>query len=213
MSAVQARVRRLEAERIVRGYTADVDPDAIGLPLAAIIAITPLDVEHEYDIPERLGSLTEIESCHSVAGEDSFMLFVRVASPDRAGGADPRDPAARQRVHPDDRGAADLLRAAGSPRPRSSGNNPDNRAFAPEFFREYDERMTTATRPYSTPEIAPADVHATVARHMLADGYELVLDLDASHGSELVDARDGTRYLDLFTFFASSALGHEPSRR
>ena len=81
VSAVQARVRRLEADKIVRGYTADVDPDAIGLPLAAIIAITPLDTAHEYDIPERLGGLTEIESCHSVAGEDSFMLFVRVASP------------------------------------------------------------------------------------------------------------------------------------
>ncbi|MGH8961930.1 MAG: L-lysine 6-transaminase [Jatrophihabitantaceae bacterium] len=42
---------------------------------------------------------------------------------------------------------------------------------------------------------------------MLADGFELVLDLDRSRGSELVDARDGRRYLDLFTFFASSALG------
>jgi Lrp/AsnC family transcriptional regulator, leucine-responsive regulatory protein len=81
VSAVQARVRRLEADKIVRGYTADVDPDAIGLPLAAIIAITPLDTAHEYDIPERLATLSEIESCHSVAGEDSFMLFVRVASP------------------------------------------------------------------------------------------------------------------------------------
>ncbi len=81
VSAVQARVRRLEADKVVRGYTADVDPEAIGLPLAAIIAITPLDTAHEYDIPDRLGMLTEIESCHSVAGEDSFMLFVRVAIP------------------------------------------------------------------------------------------------------------------------------------
>ncbi len=57
-------------------------------------------------------------------------------------------------------------------------------------------------------EILPAaDVHATIGRHMLADGYDLVLDLDASQGSTLVDARDGASYLDLFTFFASSALG------
>jgi L-lysine 6-transaminase len=55
--------------------------------------------------------------------------------------------------------------------------------------------------------VAPADVRATIARHMLADGYELVLDLDKSSGSTLVDARDDTEYLDLFTFFASSALG------
>ena len=54
---------------------------------------------------------------------------------------------------------------------------------------------------------AAADVHARLARHLLVDGFELVLDLDRSHGSWLVDARDGREYLDLFTFFASSALG------
>jgi L-lysine 6-transaminase len=56
-------------------------------------------------------------------------------------------------------------------------------------------------------DIAPTEVHSAIARHMLADGYELVLDLDRSVGSTLVDARDGSEYLDLFTFFASSALG------
>jgi Lrp/AsnC family leucine-responsive transcriptional regulator len=81
VSAVQARVRRLESSRVIRGYTANVDPDAIGLPLAAVVAVTPLDPASEYDIPERLAGLSEIESCHSVAGEDSFVLFVRVASP------------------------------------------------------------------------------------------------------------------------------------
>jgi L-lysine 6-transaminase len=54
---------------------------------------------------------------------------------------------------------------------------------------------------------AAADVHTRLARHLLVDGFELVLDLDRSHGSWLVDARDGREYLDLFTFFASSALG------
>src|ERR1700760_810409 len=68
--------------------------------------------------------------------------------------------------------------------------------------------MTTIT---SAAEVTPADVHKTIAAHMLADGYDLVLDLDASQGSTLVDARDGHRYLDMFTFFASSALGMNPS--
>jgi Lrp/AsnC family leucine-responsive transcriptional regulator len=81
VSAVQARVRRMEAEGVIRGYSADVDPEAVGLPLAAVVAITPLDPSHEYDIPDRLEGLHEIESCHSVAGEDSFVLFVRVESP------------------------------------------------------------------------------------------------------------------------------------
>ncbi len=62
----------------------------------------------------------------------------------------------------------------------------------------------------------PSDVLSTLDRHLLVDGYDLVLDLDASQGSRLVDARDGTSYLDMFTFFASNALGfnhprlHEP---
>ena len=55
--------------------------------------------------------------------------------------------------------------------------------------------------------ITPAEVHDVLARHLLADGFEFVLDLASSRGATLVDARDGTRYLDMFTFFASSALG------
>ncbi len=58
-----------------------------------------------------------------------------------------------------------------------------------------------------TPEITADTARATIAKHLLADGYEMVLDLEASHGSTLVDAQDGVEYLDLFTFFASSALG------
>jgi L-lysine 6-transaminase len=66
--------------------------------------------------------------------------------------------------------------------------------------------MTTLS-PVTTADLSARQVHETIARHMLADGFEFVLDLEASRGSTLVDARDGTRYLDLFTFFASSALG------
>ena len=58
-----------------------------------------------------------------------------------------------------------------------------------------------------TAPVAAADVHDLLRRHLLVDGFDLVLDLEASVGSTLVDARDGTAYLDLFTFFASSALG------
>ncbi len=57
------------------------------------------------------------------------------------------------------------------------------------------------------PVLSPQDVHASLGRHLLVDGMDLVLDLEASLGSRLVDAATGTSYLDLFTFFASSALG------
>jgi L-lysine 6-transaminase len=55
--------------------------------------------------------------------------------------------------------------------------------------------------------VPPDEVLTHLGRHLLVDGYDFVLDLDASRGSTLVDARTGTGYLDLFTFFASNALG------
>src|SRR5918998_3693967 len=56
-------------------------------------------------------------------------------------------------------------------------------------------------------DIRPTDVHEVLSRSILADGLDFVLDMDRSRGSYLVDARTGERYLDMFTFFASSALG------
>lgn len=55
--------------------------------------------------------------------------------------------------------------------------------------------------------MAPDAVREVLGRSILADGFDLVLDLERSSGSYLVDARTGERYLDMFTFFASSALG------
>jgi len=55
--------------------------------------------------------------------------------------------------------------------------------------------------------ITPDRVHETLRRHLLVDGFDLVLDTHASRGSWLVDARDGRRHLDLFSFFASAPLG------
>lgn len=54
----------------------------------------------------------------------------------------------------------------------------------------------------------PADkVKSTIARHMLADGFDMTLDLRNSRGSYIRDAISGTDYLDLFSFFASAPLG------
>jgi L-lysine 6-transaminase len=58
--------------------------------------------------------------------------------------------------------------------------------------------------------IRPDDVHERLGRHLLVDGFDLVLDTRRSRGSWLVDARDGTRFLDFFTCFASSPLGMNP---
>src|SRR5512140_10761 len=58
-----------------------------------------------------------------------------------------------------------------------------------------------------TARIAPAQVHDTLHRHMLADGYDIVLDLEKSRGRRLWDSRHGRSYLDLFSFFATLPLG------
>src|SRR4051812_17566481 len=55
--------------------------------------------------------------------------------------------------------------------------------------------------------LAPDDVRKVLGRSILADGLDFVLDVEQSAGSYLIDARTGARYLDMFTFFASSALG------
>lgn len=55
--------------------------------------------------------------------------------------------------------------------------------------------------------VPATEVHATLARHILVDGFHIVPDLRRSHGSWLVDERDGQEYLDLFSNFASQALG------
>lgn len=52
------------------------------------------------------------------------------------------------------------------------------------------------------------NVHATLARHQLADGYPMVFDLERSHGSWLFDAKTETEYLDAFTCFASWPVGY-----
>ncbi|MFD1811906.1 Lrp/AsnC family transcriptional regulator [Rhodococcus gannanensis] len=81
VSAVQTRVRRLESRGVIRGYGARVDPAALGDALSAFVAITPFDPAGPDDAPERLAGIPEIRACHSVAGEESYVLLVRVESP------------------------------------------------------------------------------------------------------------------------------------
>ena len=81
VSAVQQRVRRLEERGVIRGYTAIIDPAQAGLPLTAFVSIKPFDPAANDDAPDRLARLRAIEACHSVAGEESYILKVRVASP------------------------------------------------------------------------------------------------------------------------------------
>jgi Lrp/AsnC family transcriptional regulator, leucine-responsive regulatory protein len=80
-SAVHQRVRRLEQRGIIRGYAAVVDPEAVGLPLTAFISAKPFDPSAPDDIADRLAGLPEIEACHSVAGDESYIIKARVEGP------------------------------------------------------------------------------------------------------------------------------------
>lgn len=81
VSAVHQRVRRLEQRGALRGYAARLDMEQIGLPLTALISLTPIDPAAPDDYPTRLQSMPEIEACYSVAGNESYVLLVRVAGP------------------------------------------------------------------------------------------------------------------------------------
>ncbi len=80
-SAVHQRVTRLEQRGLIKGYGAMIDYDQVGLPLTAFISIRPIDPSQPDDSPDRLRGITEIESCWSVAGDESYILKVRVGTP------------------------------------------------------------------------------------------------------------------------------------
>ncbi len=79
-SSVHERVRKLEASGVITAYRAVVDPEAMGLFVTALIAVTPLDPQQPDDLPDRLLDLPEVEDCLSVAGEANYILKVRTRS-------------------------------------------------------------------------------------------------------------------------------------
>jgi L-lysine 6-transaminase len=71
----------------------------------------------------------------------------------------------------------------------------------------YDLSHRTIASPSVHTTIPPAQVFPTLKKHMLVDGFDIVIDLKRSHGSYIIDARTGKQYLDFFTFVASLPLG------
>ncbi len=80
-SAAHQRVRRLEERGVLTGYSAVIEPTRMGLPLTALVSVTPFDPSEPDDVPDRLRHIAEIEDCYSVAGDESYVLKVRVATP------------------------------------------------------------------------------------------------------------------------------------
>lgn len=81
-SAVHERVSKLESSGVIRGYRAMVDPGRIDRGVTALIGIQPGEYGRDDVIAAALERMPEIESCYSVAGDEAFVVVVRVASVD-----------------------------------------------------------------------------------------------------------------------------------
>jgi len=81
--ALIARVRKLEAAGVIRGYHADVDPAALGLPIMMYALIT-CTRSGERRLRKDLGRFPEIVDCHLILGDVSFVIRAAVASVEHA---------------------------------------------------------------------------------------------------------------------------------
>lgn len=77
--SVQERVRRLEDRGVVTGYHAAVEPRSVGLGVTALVGILLSDSADHEDVGRRLRDVEEVEDCWFIAGEEAYMLKVRVA--------------------------------------------------------------------------------------------------------------------------------------
>lgn len=78
-SSVHDRVRKLEKSGVIKGYRAEIDFEAAGLPITAIVSLA-LRPASPADIPAKIAEFPLVESCYSVAGDNSYALVVRAPS-------------------------------------------------------------------------------------------------------------------------------------
>lgn len=75
-SSVHDRVRKLEKAGVIKGYRADVDLRSLDLPITAFVSLA-LRPPSPADIPAKVAEFPLVESCYSVAGDNSYVLVVR----------------------------------------------------------------------------------------------------------------------------------------
>jgi Lrp/AsnC family leucine-responsive transcriptional regulator len=78
-SSVHDRVRKMEKAGVIRGYRAEVDLDRVGLPITAMVSLA-LRPASPANIPALIAEFPLVESCYSVAGDNSYVLVVRAPS-------------------------------------------------------------------------------------------------------------------------------------
>ena len=111
------RVAKLEAAGVITGYHAAVAPDALGLGVSALVGILQSDRGDSDRIAEALRAMPEIEDCWFVAGEETFVVKVRVPDVPALEQTHRRaQPHPRRGPHPHHRRALDPLRGPGTAR-------------------------------------------------------------------------------------------------
>jgi len=80
--AVTERVRRLEELGVIQGYRLDINPTALGLPIAAYVRIRPNPGQLP-NIAQLAQNIPEVVECHRVTGEDCFIIKVYLPSLDQ----------------------------------------------------------------------------------------------------------------------------------
>jgi Lrp/AsnC family leucine-responsive transcriptional regulator len=79
--AVRERVLRLEEAGVIQGYRLEVDPRALGYPIAAFVRVRPMPGKLP-KIAELARRLPEVVECHRVTGEDCFIMKIYLDSLD-----------------------------------------------------------------------------------------------------------------------------------
>ena len=79
--AVAERLQRLEQDGVIAGYRAEVDPQALGYPIAAIVRIRPATRQLQR-IPEIAREVPEVVECYRITGEDCFLLKLQLRAMD-----------------------------------------------------------------------------------------------------------------------------------
>ena len=77
-SAVLERIRRLESRGVIQGYETRINPEAVGLGLLAFVFVASSDMSAEMNTASALAQIPEVQEVHHIAGEDCFVLKVRV---------------------------------------------------------------------------------------------------------------------------------------
>ena len=84
-SAVLERIRKLESRGVLQGYEARVAPGVLGLGMLAFVLVRADERVGSAEVGDRLAAIPEVQEVHHIAGEDCYLVKLRVADPEAMG--------------------------------------------------------------------------------------------------------------------------------